>query len=275
MNLTLIDEVKFLKFEHSYIVKMLLVVLISFGCNHCATIQPGERGVKKTFGKLDTEVLTPGLSWYNPFFTSIVRVPVRTINREVNLSLPSKEGTTIQAQISILYKVKAESVISILEKIGGNYEQTLILTSFRSAAADITSKHLAKDMHSSQRTNIGKEITALMNKALAQRGFKVESVLLKSISLPRRLTQSIEEKLQAEQEAQRMTFILQREKMEAKRRLVEAHGIRKSQKVISEGLTTKILKWQAIEAFKELAKSNNAKIIITDGKAPLFIPDAK
>lgn len=241
----------------------------------CATVQPDERGVVKTFGKLDTEVQEPGLVWYNPLFSSLVTIPVRTVNREVSLSLPSKEGTTIEAQISILYRVKKKMVIDILQEVGEDYEQTLILTSFRSAAADITARHLAKEMHSSQRTNIGNEIKDLMNKGLNGRGFEIESVLLKSIALPPGLARSIEAKLQAEQDAQRMKFVLQREEMEAKRRIVEAEGIRDSQKIISQGLMNNVLQWRAIEAFKELANSQNTKIIITDGKTPLFIPETK
>lgn len=250
-----------------------LMVSLLFSIINCATVQPDERGVTKTFGKLDDEILKPGLVWYNPLFTTLVTVPTRTVNREVQLSLPSREGTTIQADISILYKVKPEAVISILQNIGEEYENTIIITSFRSAAADITSRHLAKEMHSSQRTNIGNEIRDLMNQSLAQRGFEIESVMLKSISLPAGLARSIEEKLQAEQDAQRMQFVLAKEEMEAKRKIVEAQGIRDSQKIISQGMAKNVLQWRSIEAFKELANSPNTKIIITDGKTPLLVPE--
>ncbi len=241
----------------------------------CASVQQDERGVIRTFGKLDDTVHTPGLVWYNPLFSTLLTVPVRTVNQEVKLSLPSREGTTIQAEISILYRVKPEKVRYILENIGEDYETTLILTTFRSAAADVSARHFAKEMHSTERTNIGNEITELMNKRLMDRGFEIETVMLKSIILPQGLARSIEEKLQAEQDAQRMQFVLQREELEARRKIVEAEGIRDSQKIISQGLMQNALQWRAIEAFRELANSPNTKIIITDGKTPLFIPEDK
>ncbi|MDW8306958.1 MAG: prohibitin family protein [Leptospiraceae bacterium] len=200
---------------------------------------------------------------------------MRTINKEVQLSLPSKEGTTIQAEISILYRVREDKLHEILQNAGEDYEATLILTTFRSAAADVSARHFAKDMHSTERTNIGNEIAELMNERLYHRGFEIEGVMLKSIVLPPGLARSIEEKLQAEQDAQRMQFVLQREELEARRRIVEAEGIRDSQKIISAGLMQNALQWRSIEAFRELANSPNTKIIITDGRTPIFITDDK
>jgi regulator of protease activity HflC (stomatin/prohibitin superfamily) len=126
-------------------------------------------------------------------------------------------------------------------------------------------------MHSAQRANIEKEVTEQMSKILLPRGFEIEAVLLKNIQLPTGLARAVEEKLEAEQQAQRMEFLLDREKREAQRKIIEAEGIRDSQKIIAEGLTKAIIEWQSIEAFRELAKSPNSKIIMTDGKTPLLV----
>jgi regulator of protease activity HflC (stomatin/prohibitin superfamily) len=126
-------------------------------------------------------------------------------------------------------------------------------------------------MHSAQRANIEKEVTEQMSRILLPRGFEIEAVLLKNIQLPTGLARAVEEKLEAEQQAQRMEFLLDREKREAQRKIIEAEGIRDSQKIIAEGLTKAIIEWQSIEAFRELAKSPNSKIIMTDGKTPLLV----
>ena len=152
-----------------------------------------------------------------------------------------------------------------------NYENVVILSVFRSAAADVCSRFLAKDMYTASRAAIESEILSQMDEVLLDRGFIVESVLMKSIELPSGLARAIEDKLQAEQLAQSMEFELQREEMEARRKIIEAEGIRDAQKIIEQGLTAKIIEWQSIEAFRELASSANAKLIITDGKAPLMI----
>lgn len=252
-----------------------LAVLLLIGAHSaigCAVVRPGERGVKRTFGKLGTEIHSPGIVFYNPFSTRVVRLPVRSTSIEAKLNLPSREGLTIRSEISILYRIIPEHVPSIIETVGLRYEDTLILTTFRSAAAGVTSNHLAKEMHSSRRAAIEREIASAMNKRLNQRGFLVEAVLLKSIILPQGLARSIEQKLQAEQDAERMKFVLTRQKLEAERQLTEARGIRDAQRVIAEGITPPLLKWRAIEAFRQLATSPNAKVIITDGKTPLLPP---
>ena len=104
----------------------------------CAIVGPGERGVKRTLGDLDSEVHEPGLVWFNFFVTSLVRLPVRSQNLEVKLPLPSREGLTVKSEISILYRIRPEAVPQVLENIGPDYERTLVLPIFRSSAADIS-----------------------------------------------------------------------------------------------------------------------------------------
>jgi regulator of protease activity HflC (stomatin/prohibitin superfamily) len=138
---------------------------------------------------------------------------------------------------------------------------------FRSAAADISSKFFAKDMHTGERDMIEEQIRDRMREQLDERGIVIEAVLMKSIRLPERLSVAISEKLEAEQDAQRMEFVLAKERQEAERRRVEAEGIRDAQLIISEGLTPLLIQREQIEAFRELATSPNAKVIITDGES--------
>lgn len=239
----------------------------------CAIIRPGEVGVRSSFGKLKGEVKTSGMIVYNAFATKVIKIPTRTINRELNINLPSKEGLTIQSDISILYHIKGEKAKELIQNIGLEYDQ-IITSVFRSAAADVCARYFAKDMHSGERDKIEKEICAKMNENLRPRGFEIEFVLLKSIMLPPGLAKAVESKLEAEQQAQQMDFILIREKKEAERKKVEAEGTRDAQLILSEGLTDKILQLRNIEMMRELIKSENSKVIITDGKTPALI-DAK
>ena len=193
---------------------------------------------------------------------------------EVKLSLPSKDGLNVKSEISILYRIDPKSAPKVIEDIGPAYENVLILSVFRSAAADVCSRFYAKDMYTESRAAIESEVLTQMDSLLKNRGFIIESVLLKSIQLPDGLARAIEDKLEAEQLAQRMEFELQREEMEARRKVIEAGGIRDAQRIIGEGLSDKIIKWQTIDAFTKLSNSPNSKLIITDGKAPLLI-DAK
>ncbi|MEO1232498.1 MAG: prohibitin family protein [Myxococcota bacterium] len=253
-------------------IEVILGCALLSGAVGCAVVSPGERGVRQTFGKLGSEVHGPGTVGHWPFVSSVVTVPVRTTKLEMNLSLPSQEGVTVAAELSVLYRVKEDQVQDILESIGRDYERSVVLTAFRSASADIASRHAAKDLHSGARAEIEREIAEHMNQNIGSRGFEVEAVLLKSIRLPQTLAAAVQAKLAAEQQAQQMEFVLQSERQEADRRRVEAEGIRDAQRIVDQGLSPMLIRWRAIEAFRELAQSPNTKIIFTDGRTPLVMP---
>lgn len=253
----------------------LAIILLGISLlSSCAVVRQGEVGVKRTLGKIQPEPIMEGVKGYNPFVTRIIKVPTRTMNIEVRSPLPSKEGLTVQSDVSILYRVVGTQAPQIVEKLGQSYDQVVILPVFRSAVADVSSRFFAKDMHTGQRAAIENAIREQMMTQLKDRGFIVESVLLKSIVLPAGLTKAIEDKLEAEQDAQRMQFVLDKERQEAQRRIIEAQGIRDAQKIINEGLTPMLIQFKSIEAFNKLSTSANSKVIITSGNAPMLIaPD--
>jgi len=214
---------------------LLPTLLFSIFLISCTVIRQGEVGVKRRLGKIDPMFIEQGPKGYNLFTTTILKVPTRTMNIEVKPDLPSKEGLTIRSEISILYRIKPEAAPKIVQGIGLNYESEVILPVFRSAAKDITAKFLAKDMHSGERTQIEGAIRRQMTEILEAKGFVIENVLLKSIMLPAGLSRTIEEKLQAEQEAQRMEFVKEREKRDAERRIIEAEGKKEIARIQAEG----------------------------------------
>ena len=248
----------------------ITALIISLTFTSCAVIRPGEVGVKQTLGKLSDKSHVQGSVWFNPLITRVIKTNVQINDIELSLSLPSKEGLSVVAQISILYRIDQNNVPRVIRSLGLRYEN-IISNVFRSASADVCSKYFAKDMHSGMRADIESAIKSKMGETLTNQGIIVEAVLMKSIQLPGGLASSIEQKLQAEQNAMRMVFILQQEKLEAERKIIEATGTKDAQKILSEGLTDQIIKVRSIEAFIELSKSPNSKIIITDGKVPYLI----
>ena len=254
---------------------MTNIICVITGCtvllfSSCAIIRPGEVGVKQKLGKIKRQIENEGPVFYNPFTSRVIKASTQTNNLELSLSLPSKEGLSITSQISILYHLNKDKVPDIIRVIGLNYE-SIIANVFRSASADVCSQFFAKDMHSGMRSEIEKAIKSKMEETMKSQGIIIESVLMKSIQLPPGLASSIEQKLQAEQDALRMEFVLQQAKLDADRMIIEATGTRDAQKILSEGLTDQIIRIRSIEAFTELSKSPNSKVIITDGKAPFLI----
>ncbi|MFT5168716.1 MAG: prohibitin 1 [Saprospiraceae bacterium] len=253
------------------VLKSLLFLLVILSMVSCVTVREGEVGVKRKLGKYQNNAYTHGLKAYNPFISKIIKISTRTENIEVSLSIPSKEGLTIISEVSILYNIDGKKVPELLRNIGPDYEQNIILPVFRSAVSDITSKFYAKDMHSGERSTIERAIRDQMMLLMEGKGIKVEAVLLKSIQLPKSLTRAIEAKLEAEQQAQQMEFVLDQARRTADQKRIEAEGIRDAQLIIAEGLNMKILQFKSIEAFEALAKSPNAKVIITDGDLPMIM----
>lgn len=250
--------------------RSLIFFVLAVSLSSCAIVRPGEVGVKQKLGKLGSETKTSGAIWFNPLTSSVIKVSTQTENLELTISLPSKDGLSITSQISILYQVNADKVPEVVNDLGLNFEP-IIANIFRSASADVCARYNAKDMHSGMRATIEGAIADRMSEILDNRGILIEEVLLKSIQLPAALANSIEQKLQAEQDAMRMKFVLEQEKLEAQRKLIEAEGVRDAQKILAESLTKQILEFKSIEAFIELAKSQNSKVIITDGKTPYLI----
>lgn len=262
------------KSNSKLILSFLLVLIFSFSLSSCGIVRPGEVGVKQRLGKIKGGVRKPGMYLHNPFFSKIVKVPTRTINMYASLSsLPTKEGLNISCDLSVLFHIQEEYAIKIVQTVGVKNGQDVIMSVLRSSVADVTAQFFAKDLYTSERHQIEIAIAEKMTERLGDRGFVVESVLLKSINLPANLSRTIEEKLQAEQQAQTMQFVLERQRQEAERMKIEAEAIRDAQKIINESLNEITLKYLSIEAFKELSKSNNAKTIITNGKAPFLIDE--
>jgi regulator of protease activity HflC (stomatin/prohibitin superfamily) len=268
--------------------------------NSCTIVTPSQVGVKTTLGKIKGKIRQPGPVFYNPFISKVMTINVRTMNLMIKENLPSKEGLTILSESSILYHIEPDDVQKIIRETGLSFEENIIMPVFRSAASDVCSRYYAKDMHSAKRSEIESEIQKRLSEVCGPKGFVIESVLLKSITLPDGLTKSIESKLEAEQEALRMEFVLDRQKKEVERQIIEIEGQKKtniiqaearaeSTKIEAEGnakaieieakankvandmlnssLTPNILKLNQIEAFEKLSTSPNAKTIITDGKS--------
>ncbi len=251
---------------HSFIIIAVAVFFLS----SCVIVRPGEVGVKQKLGKLSNEVHEQGAVWFSPFTTVVIKTNIQITDLKLVQNLPSKEGLSVKADISILYRIAPSYVPKVIRELGKEYE-VIIANVFKSASSDVCAHYLAKDMHSGKRYEIEKAIKVRMAEVLSKQGIVVEEVLMKSIQLPARLSKSIEEKLQAEQDAMRMEFILQIARKEAERKIIEATGQSKAQIILSEGLTDQIIRMKSIEAFNELAKSPNGKVIITDGKTPFLI----
>jgi prohibitin 1 len=178
------------------------------------------------------------------------------------MDTPSSEGLIVHLEVSLISHLNPARAVELYKTIGLDYEAILVVPNLRSAVREVTSSFEAKALYSTERERMRRLITEQIIAAVEPRGIVVERVLMRDVALPARLQASIEEKLSAEQDAERMQFILVKERQEAERRRIEAEGIAKFQHIVTEGINENLLKWKGLEAIRELATSSNAKIVI-------------
>jgi regulator of protease activity HflC (stomatin/prohibitin superfamily) len=236
-----------------------VAVILAFSSTSC--ISTGHVGVVTIFGRVTGRTLSEGIHIVNPA-SNVTELSVKTQEIKEKAAVPSKEGLIMGLEASILYHLDPAMVATVYQQVGPTFAEVLLVPNFRSAIRAITAGNTAASLYSDGREQIAQQILEDVRRQVAPRGIIVENVLLRDLQLPESLKHAIEAKQQAQQEAQRMEFVLQREKQEAERKRVEAAGIKDFQDIVSQGISDKLLQWKGIEATLELVKSQNSKVII-------------
>jgi prohibitin 1 len=254
----------------------VLVALLALfaGSRAFRTISTGHIGVTTLFGKVTGERLEAGIHVVNPL-KRVEELSVRTQEVKEHAAVPSSEGLIMRLEASLLYRLDPQRAPDVYQTLGRDYAAVVITPNFRSVMRAVTSAHTASALYSEGRETVARQMLDHMQQALAPRGIVVENVLLRDIVLPDTLRQAIEAKQQADQEAQRMNFVLQRETQEAERKRIEAQGIADFQRIVAQGISQQLLEWKGIEATMEVAKSQNAKVIVIGNPKnglPLIFP---
>ncbi|MEW6074809.1 MAG: prohibitin family protein [Candidatus Omnitrophota bacterium] len=229
-------------------------------------VPAGYVGVVDFFGRVSPNYLRSGINLVNPL-AKVIPLSIRTLEALELMPVPSKEGLTINLDISILYRLDPNKAVEIYKTVGPFYRDVIVAPTFRSAARGVTVSYEAKALYTSEREMLAQAVFKDLQKMLADRGIVLERVLLRGIQLPPTVSQAIEQKLKAEQEAERMKFILQRENLEAERKRVEAGGIRDAQTIIDQSLTARYLQYLWINT---LNQNPNVIYVATEANMPMF-----
>ncbi|MFH0853910.1 MAG: prohibitin family protein [bacterium] len=226
-------------------------------------IPAGKTGVYHLFGKVRDEEINSGLHFINPF-ANITKMSIQTeeytmsrvategkVNGNDAIKALTKEGLEVELDITVLYHLEEQKASDVYKNIGVTFDEKIIRPEIRAAIREITANYNAVDIYTEKRTELTQKIQGKLMDVINPRGIIVESVLLRNVTLPAGLTKSIETKLQADQEAQQMDFVLDKEKKEAERKRIQAAGQRDSQKIINESLTDKYLDYLYINELKD------------------------
>jgi len=260
----------------------LLLAIVGLGLSSVKQIEPGDVGVQKLFGKVNRTVLESGLNVINPLM-EVVTFDVRTQNYTMSgvhdegdkagddaIRVLSADGLEVIIDLTVLYKVIPSEAPRILREIGTDYRNTIVRPICRTKIRDNAVYYDAVALYSTKRDEFQGRIFNTIENDFKSRGLILEQLLVRNITLPASVKTTIESKINAEQDAQKMTFVLQKEKQEAERKRVEAQGIADYQKILSTGLSDKQLQYEMIKA---IATSPNAKLIIMDSKkgSPIIV----
>ncbi len=274
--------------KYASIVRIVGVVVIVLGVltSLFKQIEAGKVGVKSLFGSVEPEVLESGLHMVNPmmditiFDTQTQNYTMSSIHDEGERSgddairVLSSDGLEVVIDLTVLYRISPKDAPKIYKEIGSDYSAKIVRPISRTRIRDNSVFYEAVALYSTKKAEFQQRIFKTIEKDFKDRGLILEQLLIRNINLPESVKKTIESKINAEQDAQKMTFVLLKEKQEAERKRVEAQGIADYQRIISSGLTDKQLQYEQIKAQIELAKSNNSKVIFMNGKsAPIILSD--
>ncbi len=230
--------------------------------SQCFTQVPaGSVGVVDFFGVVSETTLKAGINFVNPL-ARVIKFSIKTQENKEVMDVPSKEGLSVQLEISVLFHLNPEKAAEVYKTVGENYVQVILEPQFRSVSRGVTAGYEAKALYTSEREMLAQTILKDLEKIVEARGITIETTPLRRVGLPGGLAAAIEEKLRMEQESQRMQFVLQKERQEADRKRIEAQGISDFQNIVARGISENLLRWKGIEATEKLAASQNSKIVI-------------
>ncbi|MEI7734969.1 MAG: prohibitin family protein [Ferruginibacter sp.] len=262
----------------------LVIILLGISTACIKQVDAGEVGVKKLFGSIQPDVLSSGLHFVNPLL-EIDKIDIKTqnytmsgVNDEGNkegddaIRVLTSDGLEVTIDLTVLYRVVGVDAPKLLRETGDDYRDKIVRPITRTKIRDNAVYYQAVDLFGNKRDEFQQRIYKSIENDFKLRGLMLEQLLVRNITLPNSVKASIESKINAEQDAKKMEFVLQKEKQEAERKRVEAQGIADYQRIINTGLTDQQLQYEQIKAMKELALSQNAKVIVMGkGNTPLII----
>lgn len=277
----------FSKFANVLKIIGVLVIALGLFSSMFKQIDAGKVGVQSLYGSVQPDVLESGLHLINPLL-DITEFDIQTQNYTMSavhgegsqtgddaIRVLSNDGLEVVIDLTVLFRVSPESAPKIFKQIGVDYSDKIVRPVTRTRIRDNAVYYDAVALYSTKRNEFQQRIFKTIEADFKLRGLVLEQLLIRNINLPTSVKASIESKINAEQDAQKMTFVLQKEKQEAERKRVEAQGIADYQRIISTGLSDKQLQYEQIKAQKELAASPNTKIIFMNGRGntPVILSD--
>lgn len=285
---------------------LMLVGLYMMTATSCTVIRPGELGIKQRLGKLKDEPIDEGSKLYNPFTTKIIRMSTRVRSYQAAIHMQTKDGLEVTAQVSLYYHLKPEKAVDFFKRFGKDYQDEVVETALSSRLREGGVAYNATELIA-QKATLEADIQAKIETDLVAFGYGVDDLMILDMELPASVLKAISEKVTAEQQSLQASFDIERkqkelqyeldkqkseteqrivrqrldadfaiekQRKESERMVIEAEAMKQQQEIVNSTLTDKLLKLKSLEITRDLVKSSNAKVIVTDGKSPIWLGDA-
>lgn len=246
------------------IIGFIGIVILFSGLGMFYTLNPGERGVifrKFTTGLDKEHVLQPGFHVIAPWNKMYI-YDVKEQKSEETMDVLDKNGLSVNIDVSVRFNPVYNKIGHLHEVFGKFYINQLVIPEVRSSVRQVAGRYTAEEIYSTQRQEVEAAIINETSASLKKNNIDMRALLIRSINLPDKIKQAIENKLKQEQEALAYKFRLEREKSEAERKKIAAEGEARANDIINSSLSTALLKMRGIEATIELSKSPNSKVIV-------------
>jgi len=260
----------------------LVLGLVVMLASMAVVVPPGQAGIQVLFGKVNNEPLPSGLHFINPF-SQVVEMEVRTRNYTMtnvaeegqkrgddSIAVITSDGLTVKLDATIFYSLQQARLPEIYRTIGPDVEERIVRSEIRASLRDAAASLSATELYTSKRQSFVDQVTKALKAAFEARGISLEQMLLRNVILPEQITKSINDKISADQDAQKMAFVLQKEKQEAERKRIEAEGQARAQQIVSQSLTPQIIEYQRIQALRDIGAKGNLIITPMGGATPMI-----
>lgn len=226
------------------------------------TIESGEAGVlfRRFSGTEIDKIYEEGIHIFNP----LDKLYIYEVRNQIALhdfDVISNKGLTVHLALAIRYRPEYDLLGILHQKIGPDYLQRVIVPQIESVMRKQLGNYTAEQIYTNEAGLLTNAILTALDE-VGRNYVKVEDIIIRSIQLPKKMVEAIEDKLKQEEFMKSYEFRMQTAQKEAERLKIEANGIQAYHKIIGKALTKSTLQLKGIEATQELAKSNNAKVVI-------------
>ncbi|EOS58724.1 prohibitin family protein [Paenibacillus barengoltzii] len=249
---------------------IIVIVVLIVGSNSYAQVEYGHVGLYKTFGKLNDNILGPGMHFKIPFVQTVIQVNTQVTKTETDTTASSKDLQPVSTHVAVNYSVNKESAYNLMNNIGGNYDTVIINPAVQEIVKEVTARYQAEELIA-KRDVVAGEISEHLTSRLAKYDLIVNEINIVNFKFSDAFNQSIEAKQVAQQQALKASNDLKRIQIEAQQKIAQAEAEAEALKLKKQEVTPELVQLKQIEVQEKALEKWDGKLPQVTGGATPFI----